>query len=64
MLKHSEFKFYIPVSSPGTKGQLVSEENFGVFKSPKKWTLLCKEFNSSLASKMGQKNKIKAVYKY
>jgi hypothetical protein len=36
MLKHSEFKFYIPVSSPGTKGQLISGGNFDIFKSPKK----------------------------
>ena len=42
------------------KGQLISEWNFGVFKSSKKWTLFWQI--SALASKMGQIKKITAHY--
>ena len=38
-----------------TEGQLISEGNFAVFKSPKKWTFL-------YASKMSWINKIDAFY--
>ena len=31
-----------------SKGQLILERNFGVFKSPKKWTKFCKNFCPSL----------------
>ena len=34
------------------KGQLISEGNFGVFKSPKRWTFFVRI--SALASKIGQ----------
>ena len=41
------------------KGQLISEGNFGIFKSPKKWTFFVRI--SALASKMDLINKIKAL---
>ena len=43
-----------------SKGQLISEWNFGVFKSPKKRTSFWQI--SALASKMGQIKNTKAVY--
>ena len=36
------------VLSPNTKGQLISERNFGGFKSPKKGTKFLKDFCPSL----------------
>ena len=49
----------IKMSGPD-KGQLISEWNFGVFKSSKMWTFFWQI--SALASKMGQIKKITAQY--
>ena len=49
----------IKMSGPD-KGQLISEWNFGVFKSSKMWTFFWQI--SALASKMGQIKKITAHY--
>ena len=48
-----------PVISGGHKGQLISEGNFGVFKSPKSDHFIR---ISAIASKMGQIMKIMADY--
>jgi hypothetical protein len=51
------FFFFSRIRSP-CKGQLISEGNFGVFKSPKKFFVRI----STLAPKMDQINKIKTLY--
>ena len=47
------------ITALASKGELISEWNFGVFKSSKKWTFFWQIF--TLASKMGQIKKLKAI---